>query len=311
MKSYFTHFKAYHAQYLNLWQYILIGIYIGILIAINYGIDLEDTHIDGIKPAFFRIPFFFAAHALAYLGVLGFLKWFKPKEITLSKRFWLYFIIGHLILSIDRSIYQHIANVVLDDTIAVVRTYAFKTLNNAYGWLTVCTPLAIWYWLWDKKSKSYYGLRKTGIGWPFYLLVGAAIVVITFIAAQSSDFTSFYPVYKRAGGAQLAQYLEWPEWILALNFEFFYLTDFLNTELLFRGFFVIAMTTFLGRNAILPMAASYAVLHFGKPLGETVSSVLGGYILGVLALYTRNIWGGVFAHLLMAMCMEIFAYWLG
>jgi membrane protease YdiL (CAAX protease family) len=56
------------------------------------------------------------------------------------------------------------------------------------------------------------------------------------------------------------------------------------------------------------MAATYAVLHFGKPMGETISSFFGGYILGVLALYTRNIWGGVFIHVLLAFGMEVFAY---
>ncbi len=64
----------------------------------------------------------------------------------------------------------------------------------------------------------------------------------------------------------------------------------------------------MGKNVILPMAATYAVLHFGKPIGETISSIFGGYILGVIALYSRNIWGGVFIHGGTAFFMEAFAF---
>ena len=38
------------------------------------------------------------------------------------------------------------------------------------------------------------------------------------------------------------------------------------------------------------MAATYAALHFGKPMGETISSIFGGYILGVIALYNHSNW---------------------
>jgi membrane protease YdiL (CAAX protease family) len=77
----------------------------------------------------------------------------------------------------------------------------------------------------------------------------------------------------------------------------------------FRGFLVIGLSKLLGKNVILPMAATYVVLHFGKPMGETISSVLGGYILGIIALYSRNIWGGVFIHGGIAFLMEVFAFW--
>ena len=101
-----------------------------------------------------------------------------------------------------------------------------------------------------------------------------------------------------------------PEWVSVITYEFFYLTDFLNTELLFRGFLVIGVSKYLGKDSILPMVAAYAVLHFGKPLGETISSVFGGYLLGVLAYYSKNIWGGVILHITLAGSMEFFAFLL-
>jgi len=65
------------------------------------------------------------------------------------------------------------------------------------------------------------------------------------------------------------------------------------------------MVAVLGRKAILPMVAMYVCVHFGKPLGETISSVFGGFMLGALAYQTRHIWGGVIVHILVALSMEI------
>ncbi len=56
------------------------------------------------------------------------------------------------------------------------------------------------------------------------------------------------------------------------------------------------------------MAATYVFLHFGKPMGEAISSGFGGYILGIIALYSGNIWGGVFVHVGIAWLMEAMAW---
>ena len=79
-------------------------------------------------------------------------------------------------------------------------------------------------------------------------------------------------------------------------------------EFFFRGFLVIGMISLLGRGAVLPMACVYCFLHFGKPMGEAISSIFGGYILGVVAYETRGIWGGVIVHVGIAWLMELAAF---
>jgi hypothetical protein len=64
----------------------------------------------------------------------------------------------------------------------------------------------------------------------------------------------------------------------------------------------------LGRGAVLSMAVLYCTLHFGKPMGEAISSIFGGYILGVVAYETKSIWGGVIVHIGIAWMMEIIAF---
>lgn len=74
------------------------------------------------------------------------------------------------------------------------------------------------------------------------------------------------------------------------NNKFAYAWDFVSVELAFRGFLIIGMIKILGKGAVLPMAVTYAFYHFGKPAGETISSVFGGYILGIIALlYKKHI----------------------
>ena len=74
------------------------------------------------------------------------------------------------------------------------------------------------------------------------------------------------------------------------------------------------MMKFLGKGSVYPMVALYCFYHFGKPWGEAASSIIGGYILGVISLYTRSIFGGVLIHIGIAWMMELVAaiqkFWL-
>ena len=93
-------------------------------------------------------------------------------------------------------------------------------------------------------------------------------------------------------------------WYDRLAYELSYGVDFLSIEIFFRGFIVLALAHFVGRDAILPMAAFYCVIHFGKPIPECISSYFGGLILGVLTFETQTIIGGLMVHLGIAWMME-------
>jgi len=67
---------------------------------------------------------------------------------------------------------------------------------------------------------------------------------------------------------------------------------------------VIGMVGIMRRHAVLPMAVTYCFLHFGKPMAECISSFFGGYLLGVIAMYTRSIFGGCIIHMGIAFLME-------
>ena len=74
------------------------------------------------------------------------------------------------------------------------------------------------------------------------------------------------------------------------------------------GFLILAFIKWAGKDAILPMACFYCTIHFGKPLGECISSYFGGIILGVVVYHTRSIYGGLLVHLGIAWLMELGGY---
>jgi membrane protease YdiL (CAAX protease family) len=133
------------------------------------------------------------------------------------------------------------------------------------------------------------------------------LIMIPLIAVASFDksFLKQYPMYKPSG-AHI--FLHVDEWVTASIYEFAYAMDFITVEYLFRGFMVIGLMATLGRGAVLSMAVTYCFLHFGKPPAEAISSIFGGYLLGVIAYETKSIWGGITLHMGIALSMELAAW---
>ncbi|MGA1089863.1 MAG: CPBP family intramembrane glutamic endopeptidase, partial [Candidatus Nanopelagicales bacterium] len=112
-------------------------------------------------------------------------------------------------------------------------------------------------------------------------------------ASADQRFLDTYPFYKGDGWSLVA-------------FEVAYGASFVALEFFFRGFLVFAGQPVLGIHAVPVMAFTYCLLHLGKPLPEAASSLIGGLILGYLALRLRSILAGVVAHLTIAWGMDAF-----
>jgi hypothetical protein len=131
--------------------------------------------------------------------------------------------------------------------------------------------------------------------------------MVPLIAAASTqpDFLSMYPKLK---DVDTALYDVKNKWLYHLLHELSYGSDFISVELFFRGFLILAFVKVVGKDAILPMACFYCTIHFGKPLGECISSYFGGLILGIVVYNTRSIIGGLMVHLGIAWLMELGGY---
>lgn len=193
---------------------------------------------------------------------------------------------------------------ILDDQIDIrLYRYTYKIIKNLINIPFIIIPSLIFYY-YHKNYNNFYGLTAKFDLKP-YLILLIIVIPFIFLASRMESFSNYYPMYPRSAASAV---LEIPEIYLILIFEFFYAWNFVTVEFVFRGFLVIGMARILGKQAIMPMVVLYCVYHFGKPAGEAISSIFGGYILGIIAYYSRSIAGGVILHIGIALSMEIFGF---
>ena len=144
-----------------------------------------------------------------------------------------------------------------------------------------------------------YGLRLDRNPKVLLLYAGLFLVVLplVWLVSDNDAFLRKYPLYANAGHS-LAVLATW---------EASYALQFFGLELFFRGFLIFALARSIGAGAIFVMVVPYTMIHFTKPMPETLGAVITGIALGTLALRTRSIWGGVLVHTAVGWSMDLFA----
>ncbi len=139
---------------------------------------------------------------------------------------------------------------------------------------------------------STKGLREHA---PIYGLAFLVVLGCVFAVSFSERFVRTYPFYEHAGRS-VHDLLLW---------ELAYAAQFFSLEFFYRGFLLNALRPSMGSHAIFVMTVPYCMVHFGKPLGETIGAIFAGLFLGTLALRTRSIWSGFFLHVGVAVSMDL------
>lgn len=308
MKKFISYFKDYHRTYYNSKVYLSFAVFIACIIFANYYFEFERGFIRRLTNPYSQILTFILVNIVLYALSVVLLKLFRKQSFTVQWKYVVYVLVALVIIGIDRSInvFSHgLKEFVHRD----VYPASFYIVANASSLLTMLIPLLLFKLTVDRTQDfGLYGLRFKGVSFGMYKPLLLLIIPLVFFASFIPEFTNYYPTYTKLYPQRAADYLHIPQALLIVVYEIVYIGDFLFTELAFRGLLIIGVIRFIGKDAILPMVVVYVALHFGKPIGETISSAFGGYILGVLALYSKNIWGGVALHCGVALSMEVFAY---
>ncbi|MEO9965294.1 MAG: hypothetical protein ABJF11_05880 [Reichenbachiella sp.] len=310
MYQIWAYLKRYLQEHFHLGLYLSVGLFISICIYFNFAYDFEDSIIDSYSRTWLHWLFMSLFMAFPFLLTCVGLSIFKINTIWFrSREFWLLFVFGFLILGFSRSFYYHYSWIEHLDRV----DYRFvrSIIWRAKSFFTLFLPLVIFYYFYERKRDAHYdwyGLTFRQTDFKPYLILLVIVVIGIGIASFMSDLTNYYPRYLTSGGVRFAEKHELDEWIPMLLYESVYGINFLNVELFFRGFLVIGFVRVLGGHAVLAMVGSYVFLHFGKPITEAISSAFGGYLIGILAFYSRRIWGGVILHIALAWSMELFAW---
>ncbi|WP_128545515.1 CPBP family intramembrane glutamic endopeptidase [Larkinella soli] len=285
--------------------YAVTAVFLAACIGLNYYLDFEDSYIDAYRGQNIRIVYYFLLYAFAYYTGVGLWTRFHGQtEVWQSRDFWLYSLFGLAVYAVYAGFYgfNDWSHRLLD---GAIYRFAFYCLRNLHSLVTVLLPLLLFYWFAEKEKNGFYGMRPKWKGLRIYFILLLCMAPLITYASFQPSFLETYPTYR---DTEADEFFNVPTWVTAVIYELAYGWDFVPTELMFRGFLVIGMSRILGRGAVLPMVVTYAFIHFGKPPGETISSIFGGYILGVIALRTRSIWGGIIIHLGVAWLMELAAF---
>jgi membrane protease YdiL (CAAX protease family) len=164
--------------------------------------------------------------------------------------------------------------------------------------LRVVVPAAIIVWAFRERLGDWgFRLRGQLAHAPIYVALYVGMLPFLYWASLQPAFLERYPFYGPAadGGVRF--------WAWA----FVYALQFVGVEAFFRGFMTFGLHRRFGFYGILIMTIPYVMIHFNKPVAETLGALVAGIVLGVLAIRSRSFVGGILLHVAIAITMDLFA----
>ena len=164
--------------------------------------------------------------------------------------------------------------------------------------LRVLIPFAVIAFVFREPLSNYgWKWRGTLKHVPLYVALYVVMLPLILWASTQSSFQQKYPFYKGAADGGLSFW----------GYELAYGAQFVGVEFFFRGFLTFALFKRFGYNALLIMAIPYVMVHFNKPLPETIGALGAGLMLGALALRAGSCVPGIFLHWAVGMTMDVLA----
>jgi hypothetical protein len=295
MKKIVNYLRDYFV-YGNKYLFLFATLFTALAVFINYHYDLnkEIYRLDQPLQFFGWYGVFLTALGLGYVLQAIFLH----SKILKNGRFLLLLLIAPTLFA-----WKMVANIEFTFSTDLFRDEYWDAVVYWPIKVTVITLMLYLVHHFFDKDQPFYGASLKGFKPKPYLFMLAVMVPLIAAASIQKDFLDMYPRFQRV------EYLLQPDrgWHKLL-YELSYGSDFFSIELYFRGFLVLAFAKWVGKEAILPMAMFYCTIHFGKPMGECISSFFGGMILGVVTYHTRTIFGGFLVHVGIAWLMELGGY---
>ena len=297
MKNIFRYITDY-TRSLNIRVFTACSLFTALLIYFNfhYSIDYKIDNLNSARASFFyRYLIFLIAFALPYFFYV-----FQGKNYFKNRLILLLILLSPAIFSWKMAMPTELR---LSDN--YLWDYYWNQISYWPMRVLVISFLLFILWKLFYANESFFGLTVRNFEWKPYIMMLLIMVPLIAAASTQPDFLSMYPKLR---DVDLVLYNAENKWVYHLLYELSYGSDFVIVELFFRGFLILAFIKVVGKDAILPMACFYCTIHFGKPLGECISSYFGGIILGIVVYNTRSIIGGLIVHLGIAWLMELGGY---
>jgi membrane protease YdiL (CAAX protease family) len=196
----------------------------------------------------------------------------------------------------DRNVFIRLFPELAQGDYGQLRGFVWWSGWRFFGYV-VLPILAIWAMRGERVRDYFVSLRGFFRHLPIYVGLFLIVLPTVIIAARYESFYTTYPFYKWSNRSAFDLWA----------WQALYALQFVSLEFFFRGFMLKALAPRLGSAAIFVMVVPYCMIHFGKPMMETIGAIIAGVALGTLALRTRSIWGGVLIHCAVALTMDLLA----
>lgn len=295
--------QDFYSKDFKLVYFLLVLIVMGTGIYFNYWHQLESR----LTKANYWWGRFIGYWLLYFIpfAIAFFLQFFFYKEISWHRNYWFW-----IILFLAPAIFSFRVNFNFHQPYirnccgADAQEFWIRCSNWIVRVFVVLVPIIIIWFIKDRGTQPFYGTRALHNIKP-YLLMLLIMVPLIALASTQKDFLQMYPKAKFIQDLNLSS-----KKTHILIYELCYGFDFVSIELFFRGFLILSLYKICGPQCIIPIACFYCTIHFGKPMGEAISSFWGGILLGIISINTQSIWGGLIVHLGIAWIMEA-GSWIG
>lgn len=296
--------KEFYNKEFNLFYLLLIIVMLGVLIYLNYWHQLERRYAAGGSSWLSNFTGYYLLYFIPFAAAFALqLLFYKECSYWRNGWFWVILLLAPAFFSfrINFTLHENLLSKVWSGD-------ELRYWKKCLGWVirvfVVLIPVCIIWFIKDKNNQPFYGAKALDNIKP-YLLMLLFMLPLIALASTQKDFLHTYPKAKFI--TELG--------ISGKNGRFFlyelcYGFDFVSIEFFFRGFLILALAKICGTHCIIPVACFYCTIHFGKPMGEAISSFWGGLLLGIVSFNTGSVWGGLMVHLGIAWLMEA-GGWLG
>lgn len=304
MASIFKYIRDFYSKEFNLFYLLLILLMLGVLIYLNYWHFLERRYAAGGRTRLQNFTGYYLLYFIPFAAAFA-LQLFFYKDCSYWRNSWFW-----IILLLAPAFFAFRVNFDFHETILekIWSGDALRFWNKCLGWVirvfVLLIPVFIIWLIKDKSTQPFYGTTALDDIKP-YLWMLLIMIPLIALASTQGDFLNMYPKAKFLNELDIS-HKNGRYFIYEICYGF----DFVSIEFFFRGFLILALAKICGTHCIIPVACFYCTIHFGKPMGEAISSFWGGLLLGIVSLNTGSIWGGLIVHLGIAWLMEL-GGWVG
>lgn len=303
MQKLYNYLKTFWTEEVKLAYFLIIIGFLTLSIFLEYKYRISEHLMNPCKGTlthYFANIVFYSLPVL--FSVLAYIYSYKRQDLFSNASFW--FVLLYIIcaFSLRPYFYQH-RDFVIDMNDGVFNRFYINCANQfTKALLVFITVYLFWKYSGHSKKIGFYGFKLKGVDVKPYFIMLLIMLPLIALASTQPDFLHRYPTFARF----VSETTYNSSVVTKMGiYEILYGSDYVAIELFFRGFVLYALSRFIGKGAIIPMATMYVFIHFGKPVGETISSFFGGMILGVIAYETNSIIGGIIVHCGIAYMMEI------